>query len=70
MSNRRYNRLIRQPSIIDSSNGKSINSERSDNIKNDRGDYSIYTSDKEFIEPNIDTDSKGEYQYNSDDERS
>lgn len=70
MFNRRCDRLIRQPNITDSSSGESIDSEGSDNIKSGRGDYSIYISDKEFIEPDTGTNSKGEYQYNSDDERS
>jgi hypothetical protein len=70
MSNRRCDRLVRQPSIIDSSNGESIDSEGLDDVESGRGDHSIHISDEEFIEPDTGTDSEGEYQYNSDDERS
>jgi hypothetical protein len=70
MSNRRCDRLVRQPSITDSSSGESIDSEGSDDVESGRGDHSIHTSDEEFIEPDTGTDSEGEYQYNSDDERS
>jgi hypothetical protein len=65
MSNRRCDRLVRQPSITES-----IDSEGSDDVESGRGNHSIHTSDEEFIEPDTGTDSEGEYQYNSDDERS
>jgi hypothetical protein len=55
MSNRRCDRLVRQPSITDSSSGESIDSEGSDDVESGRGDDSIHTSDEEFIEPDTST---------------
>lgn len=51
MSNRRCDRLVRQPSITDSSSGESIDSEGSDDVESGRGDDSIHTAMKNSSSP-------------------